>query len=103
MMALGPRARFALACLITAAPVGIVANMRARLLQRDRFDFDDGTIVEMVIWSVPRPLKGSAHAYKYRLFFARPGERIIGYDNEYQDVETLVRDFVADIERWRLK
>ncbi|HEX9877119.1 MAG TPA: DUF6516 family protein [Gammaproteobacteria bacterium] len=84
--------------------------MKAALLQRDRFDFDDGTIVEMVIWKVPKPVEGSPHAYKYRLFFGRPGERIVGYDNErskgdhrhieggeqpydFKDVETLVRDF----------
>lgn len=92
--------------------------MRARLLQRDRFDFDDGTIVEMVIWKVPEPVPGSTHGYKYRLFFGRPGERLVGYDNErskgdhrhidgreepyaFTDVETLVRDFFWDIARWR--
>ena len=31
-------------------PVGIIANMKAELLQRDRMDFDDGAILEMVIW-----------------------------------------------------
>ena len=94
--------------------------MKATLLQRDRFDFGDGTIVEMVIWKVPKPVDGIPHAYKYRLFFRRSGERIIGYDNErskgdhrhiggreqpndFEDVETLVRDFFADIERWRSK
>lgn len=94
--------------------------MKAELLQRDRFDFDDGSFVEMVIWRVPKPVKGSTHPYKYRLFFGRPGERIVGYDNEYskgdhrhledceesykfQDVEMLVRDFFLDIERWRSK
>lgn len=56
--------------------------MKARLLHRDRFDFDDGTTVEMVIWSVPTPVAGSSHGYKYRLYFGRPGERLIGYDNE---------------------
>lgn len=92
--------------------------MRATLLQRDRLEFDDGTIAEMVIWRVPVPVEGSTHAYKYRLFFGRPGERIVGYDNErpkgdhrhvagreepyaFTDVETLVRDFLADVQRWR--
>ncbi|HEX9877116.1 MAG TPA: DUF6516 family protein [Gammaproteobacteria bacterium] len=36
----------------------------------------------MVIWKVPKPVEGSLHPYKYRLFFGRPGERIVGYDNE---------------------
>ena len=56
--------------------------MKAELLQRDRFDFDDGVILEMVIWRLPKPLRGSNHSYKYRLFFGRPGTRIVGYDNE---------------------
>jgi len=94
-----------------------MANVKATLLQRDRFDFDDGTTVEMVIWKVPKRVEGSPHAYKYRLFFGRSGERIVGYDNErskgdhrhigtreqFKDVETLVRDFFSDIERWRSK
>src|SRR6266702_2994723 len=40
--------------------------MKAELLQRDRMDFDDGAILEMVIWRVPTPVKGSTHHYKYR-------------------------------------
>ena len=31
--------------------------MKAELLQRDRMDFDDGAILEMVIWRVPTPVK----------------------------------------------
>ncbi len=94
--------------------------MKAELLQHDRFDFDDGTILEMVIWKVPKAVHGSRHQYKYRLFYGRPGERIVSYDNErakgdhrhragleeryrFKDVETLIRDFLADVERWRSK
>jgi hypothetical protein len=93
--------------------------MKAELLQRDRMDFDDGAILEMVIWRVPTPLKGSTHHYKYRLFYGHPGKRIVGYDNErpkgdhrhvgesegpyvFTNVETLVRDFLADVSRQRL-
>jgi hypothetical protein len=56
--------------------------VKAELLQRDRFDLDDGAIVEMVIWRVPNAVEGSTHPYKYRLFYGRPGKRIVGYDNE---------------------
>jgi hypothetical protein len=56
--------------------------MRAVLLQRIRKDFDDGAVLEMVIWEVPAPIKGSTHRYKYRLFYGRAGERIVAYDNE---------------------
>lgn len=92
--------------------------MKARLVHRDRFDFDNGTTVEMVIWRVPQPVAGCTHEYKYRLYFGSPGERIVGYDNErgkgdhrhvdgreepyvFTEVESLVRDFLADVERWR--
>jgi hypothetical protein len=92
--------------------------MKAELLQRDRMDFDDGAILEMVIWRVPTPVKGSTHHYKYRLFYGYPGKRLVGYDNErpkgdhrhvgesenpyvFTDVETLVRDFLADVSRQR--
>jgi hypothetical protein len=79
--------------------------MKSELLQRERFDFDDGTIVEMVIWRVPRAVTGSDHPFKYRLFFGKAGRRIGGREEPYafRDVETLVRDFMADVERWRLK
>jgi hypothetical protein len=93
--------------------------VKADLLQRDRFDFDDGAIVEMVIWRVPNAVEGSTHPYKYRLFYGRQGKRIVGYDNErakgdhrhrdgreeayeFKDVETLVRDFLADVEERRM-
>lgn len=92
--------------------------MKAKLLQRDRFDFDDGTFVEMVIWRVRKPIQGSNHNYKYRLFYGSPGRRLVGYDNErskgdhrhvtgrkeaykFKDVETLAHDIFADVERWR--
>ena len=107
-----------LACLTTALPVGIVANMKATLLLRDRVEFDDGTLAEMVIWQVLEPVEGCTHNFKYRLFFGRKGERIVGYDNErpkgdhrhlgprethyaFATVEQLVADFLADVEEWR--
>jgi len=94
--------------------------MEAELLQRDRFDFDDGTFAEMVIWRVPSPVHGSRHHYRYRLFHGRSGKRLVGDDNKrqkgdhrhvqdreepysFKDVDTLVRDFFAAIERRRSK
>ena len=70
----------------------------------------------MVIWRVATPVLGSPHNYTYRLFYGRPGERLIGYDNEHPkgdhrhledretryefvDVDTPVREFLADVER----
>ncbi|MGH8138069.1 MAG: toxin-antitoxin system TumE family protein [Steroidobacteraceae bacterium] len=87
---------------------------------RERLDFDDGSRVEMVIWRVPTPVPGCNHPYKYRLFYGRPGKRIVGYDNErpkgdhrhrdgqeepyeFKDVGTLIRDSsrVPRVERFK--
>ena len=56
--------------------------MKARLLFRDRYLFDDGAIMEMTIWEVPEPVAVSTHPLKYSLFYGHPGKRVIGYDNE---------------------
>ena len=96
----------------------MIDNTPAMLLHRERFDFEDGAVLEMVIWHVPNPVGGSAHRFKYRLYYGRSGRRLIGYDNErakgdhrhvggrehpyrFTSVEALVRDFLADVERER--
>ncbi len=78
----------------------------------------NGHIVEEVIWELPRPVPGSLHRYKYRLFFGMRGKRLIGYDNErgkgdhrhYRNSEEayffinpsrLLANFRADVDRWR--
>ena len=88
--------------------------MPAQLRHRDRLDFDDGAVAEMVIWQVPLPVTGSRHDYKYRLYYGRSGKRIVGYDNErgkgdhrhrrgreeayrFTTVERLMSDFLADV------
>ena len=73
--------------------------MKAELLFSQRIDYDDGAIVEMVLWRGPLPVPPSAHRLKYSLFYGRPGIREIGYDNErgkgdhrhFQGVETAYR------------
>lgn len=74
-----------------------------------------GGMVEMVVWRVPQPVPPSGHAFKYRLVFVRNAIRVVGYDNErgkgdhkhlrevqsaylFLDIETLVHDFLADVE-----
>ena len=88
--------------------------MRADLLFDERIDYDDGAIVEMVIWLVPSPVPPSAHKLKYSLFYGRPGVREVGYDNErgmgdhrhfkgaetayeFTTVEQLMVDFWSDV------
>jgi hypothetical protein len=56
--------------------------MVAELLFRQRIDYDDGAIVDMVIWRVPIPVHPTTHGLKYSLFYGRPGIREVGYDNE---------------------
>ena len=98
--------------------VGIIANMKARLLHRSKSVLSDGAIVEMVIWDVPVPVVGSRHGYKYSLFYGRDGRRIVGFDNErpkgdhchldgeehayaFSSVEALMADFMREIEKRR--
>ncbi|MSV29269.1 MAG: hypothetical protein EXQ52_11110 [Bryobacterales bacterium] len=92
--------------------------MKAALLFRQRIGYDDGSIVEMVLWRVPSPVPPSAHSLKYSLFYGRPGVREVGYDNErgkgdhrhFQGVETiyafstveqLIADFWSDVRSLR--
>ena len=94
--------------------------MKARLVHREWMAFDDGAIVEMVIWEVPTPVEGRAHSYKYRLFYGYAGSRVVGYDNErpkgdrrhvdgieepylFTSPEELIREFIAEVTRRRAK
>ena len=81
-----------------------------------KYTADDGAIIEIVVWAVPAPVPGSAHGFKYRLFYGRPGERIIGYENErgkgdhkhvrggetvyrFTTCEKLIEDLLAEVAR----
>ncbi|PKM45138.1 MAG: hypothetical protein CVV05_07125 [Gammaproteobacteria bacterium HGW-Gammaproteobacteria-1] len=92
--------------------------MRAELITRFKDVAPDGEVIEMVIWRIPRPAPPCAHDFKYRLVLVVQGERIIGFDNErgkgdhchldgaerpyaFVDIDTLVEDFIAEVERWR--
>jgi hypothetical protein len=78
----------------------------------------NGFIVEMVIWQLPQASSERPHGLKYRLFFGRGGQRLVGYDNEhgkgdhkhildlekrykFTSIEKLVSDFLLDVERVR--
>jgi hypothetical protein len=54
---------------------------KAELLLHQRIDYNDGAIVEMLLWRVPSPVPPSVHGLKYSLFYGRPAAREIGYDN----------------------
>jgi hypothetical protein len=61
---------------------GIIVNMDAILVRQSKFIFSDGSIAEIVIWEVPVPVLGSTHKFKYRLYYGKDGDKIIGFDNE---------------------
>jgi hypothetical protein len=92
--------------------------MKAELLFAQRIDYDDGAIVEIMLWRVPLPVPPSKHGLKYSLFYGRPGVREVGYDNErgkgdhrhfqgtetaygFSTVEQLMADFWSDVRTLR--
>lgn len=92
--------------------------MKAVLAYYDKQVLPDGGIVEMKIWELATPVRGSTHRLKYSLFYGYPGNRLVGYDNEpgkgdhrhiegrqekyaFSTVEALMTDFLADVHRLR--
>jgi hypothetical protein len=49
--------------------------MKAVLLLRERHQIADDAFVELRIWRVPRPGRGSEHEYKYALAYVVKGMR----------------------------
>jgi len=93
--------------------------MRARLIYQEKFIYADGAIREMVLWQLPATPDERTGTLKYRLFYGTAdGTCLLRYDNEkskgyhrhvveleepyhFNDVDTLVKDFLQDIERIR--
>lgn len=92
--------------------------MKAKLVIRERTVFADGSLVELVVWRVPRPVQPSRHGFKYRLVYIVAGERVLGYDNErgkddhrhvlgaeesieFVSIDDLLKRFVAEVEAMR--
>lgn len=90
-----------------------------RLISTKRV-YADGLIVQVVVWWLPAAVPPPRHRYKYRLFCGRPGERpgerLVGFDNErgkgdhkhvldvesayrFTTSEKLLEDFAAGIEQ----
>ena len=91
--------------------------MRATPVVRAKEVRDDGSIVEIVIWELPKPLLPSSHLYKYRLYFGAAGVDRVRYDNErgkgdhrhigereeeycFSTLEELLKDFQRDVGNW---
>ena len=93
--------------------------MQAKLLYREKYIYADGSVREMVLWELPENNSHKPHGLKYRLYYGlADGTCVVRYDNEtgkgnhrhyrdeeepyaFKDVETLVEDFLADIEKER--
>ena len=89
---------------------------KAVLVLHEKVVQDDGSIVELVVWKLPRTTPDRPHALKYRLYFGRAGRCLVRYDNEsgkgdhrhygeheepylFTTLEALLEDFQADIIR----
>ena len=90
------------------------------LLFRNRLILSETAFVEIAIWRMPRPLRGSSHACKYRLALVADGVCVLRYDNEtgkgdhkhvgdrevgytFTDLKALQAHFWHDVETWRRK
>ena len=56
--------------------------MAAQLITSIKNINPDGSILEVVIWKVPKPVPPTEHGYKYRAVYVVDGVRIVGFDNE---------------------
>lgn len=87
---------------------------RAVLIFDEKEFLADGSIIEMRIWAVTNPVPPSRHRFKYTLFYGRPGERIVLFDNErgkgdhkhlgavespynFNGPEALIEDFKTEV------
>ncbi|MGH7101807.1 MAG: toxin-antitoxin system TumE family protein [Acetobacteraceae bacterium] len=56
--------------------------MKAELLFRQRVELRRGTFKEIIVWLLPRRLRGSSHPDKYRMALVDAGVCVLRYDNE---------------------
>ncbi|MGB4600579.1 MAG: DUF6516 family protein [Trichlorobacter sp.] len=87
-------------------------------LYRERLAIAENRFVEMVVWQLHEPAKGSNHQFKYRLALVINGQCVLRYDNEagkgdhrhavggerpytFIDPQRLLEDFWRDVDAWR--
>ncbi|NBS75227.1 MAG: hypothetical protein EBS66_17330 [Betaproteobacteria bacterium] len=92
--------------------------MAAELITSIKNINPDGSILEVVIWKVPKPVPPTEHGNKYRAVYVVDGVRIVGFDNErgkgdhchmdgkelpyaFTGVDQLLEDFIAALETRR--
>jgi hypothetical protein len=103
--------------LTTTVTVVIISNMNARILVRRRVLLAPTLFVDLVIWELPKPARGSQHPYKYRMALVSEGVCVLRYDNEagkgdhrhigdseepyvFTTAGRLMDDFFEDVRRW---
>jgi Family of unknown function (DUF6516) len=55
---------------------------KAEKLLDVRVELDGGFLLALRLWRAPSPVPPSTHSFKYALFYGRPGERLVLFDNE---------------------
>jgi hypothetical protein len=88
--------------------------MPATLILKDRLELATDRFVELVVWELPAPLRGSTHRFKYRLVLIVDGVCVLRYDNEaskgdhkhvgsheipysFTNLKQLTQDFWTDV------
>ena len=92
--------------------------MKAERLLDERHQVADEAFVELRVWRVPEPVRGSGHAYKYALAYVVRGVCVLRYDNEagkgdhrhvgaveaayrFTTPAQLLADFWTEVDRWK--
>ena len=92
--------------------------MKAGRLLDQRQQIAADRFVELRVWRVPSPVRGSAHLYRYALALVVNGECVLRYDNEpgkgdhrhvgaseqaytFVSAERLLEDFWRDVDQWQ--
>ncbi len=93
--------------------------MKARLIYHDKIIYSNGSIMEIVLWELPKKSIERPHGIKYRLYYGDArGHCLVRYDNEhgkgdhkhigkqeqpykFSTVETLIADFMDDVNQYK--
>jgi hypothetical protein len=93
---------------------------KATLVSVRQFYMAEEAYVDMVIWAVPAPVRGSSHDYKYGLALVVNDVCVMRYDNEagkgdhkhvdnkeypyrFVDIDRLSADFLVDARGWLVR
>ena len=91
--------------------------MKAKPIAQAKEIRDDGSIVQISIWELPKAVPPCAHSYKYRLYYGCAGVCFVRYDNErgkgdhkhigeieqaygFTTLDALLVDFEKDVIDW---